>query len=204
MFLAPILTLCLQLGAAPNAFQQAVVVSPFQAHETHKFESAALTTLSQNASPTLEQNAGPSSTSSPVASPASPSTQTGSQPSQTEKTATPSSAHKKKKRRKPTSNPGKVVVRNGSTPEPSVQFSTTATPEQETHERQSTAGLLATTQANLQKLSGRQLSSSQQDTLTEIRGYMKQAKAAEDAGDLQSAQNLALKAQLLSSELVRK
>ncbi len=202
MFLAPILTVCLQLGAAPNALQQATLVSLTKRDEV---ESGTLITLSQNAPPTSEQNAGPSSASSPAASPASPATaQTGSQPSQTEKTATPSSAHKKKKPRKPTSKPQKVVVRNGSTTDPSVQFSTTASPEQATHERQSTAGLLATTEANLQKLSGRQLSSSQLDTLTEIRGYMKQAKAAEDAGDLQSAQNLALKAQLLSSELVRK
>ncbi len=187
MFLAPILTVCLQLGAASNAMQQAVIFALPQ---------------------TLEQNAGPSKTPSPAASSASPApAQAGPPPpppAQNKKTATPSSVHKKRNHKKTTSKPEKVVVRNGSTTDPSVQFSTTASPEQATHERQSTAGLLATTQANLQKLSGRQLSSSQQDTLTEIRGYMKQAKAAEDAGDLQSAQNLALKAQLLSSELVRK
>jgi hypothetical protein len=95
-------------------------------------------------------------------------------------------------------------VRNGSTSDPSVEFSTTASPEQATHERQNTAGLLAATEANLQKVSGHPLNSTQQDMVKQIRGYMQQAKSAGDAGDLQSAQNLALKAQLLSSELVRK
>jgi hypothetical protein len=96
------------------------------------------------------------------------------------------------------------VVRNGGTTDPSVQFSTTTSPEQAAHERQSTTRLLAATDANLQKLSGHRLDANQEDTLAQIRSYMQQAKSAEDAGDLQSARNLAQKAQLLSTQLVRK
>ncbi|MGH9528409.1 MAG: hypothetical protein ACRD2S_00650 [Terriglobales bacterium] len=196
----------MQLTTLSSALQQAANL-PRSRYEVQNHYSDTLVTLSQSASPTLEQNASPARTSAPVASPASAS-QPGSQqptpPSATKKRAPASSAHKKRTPRKPHPKPQKVVIRNGSTTDPSEQFSTTASPEQATHERQNTASLLATTQANLQKLSGRQLSSSQQDTLTEIRGYMQQAKAAEDSGDLQSAQNLALKAQLLSSELIRK
>jgi len=96
------------------------------------------------------------------------------------------------------------VVRNGGTTDPSVQFSTTASPEQAAHERQSILTLLATANSNLQKLSGHQLDASQEDMLDQIHAYMQQAKSAEDAGDLQSARNLALKAQLLSTQLIRK
>jgi hypothetical protein len=111
--------------------------------------------------------------------------------------------HKKKRSRKPKSKPSKVVVRNGSTADPSTQFSTGMSPEQAMHERQITAGLLAATNSNLQKVSGRQLNPTQQDMLTQVRSYMEQAKSADEAGDLQSAHNLALKAQLLSTELIR-
>jgi hypothetical protein len=39
--------------------------------------------------------------------------------------------------------------------------------------------------------------------VTQIRNYVQQAKAAENAGDLQRARNLAFKAQLLSDDVLR-
>jgi hypothetical protein len=63
--------------------------------------------------------------------------------------------------------------------------------------------LLATTDANLKKISARQLGSTQQDSVSQIRKYMEQAKAAEEAGDVQRAHNLASKALLLSDDLVK-
>jgi hypothetical protein len=97
-----------------------------------------------------------------------------------------------------------VVVKNGSTSDPSTQFSTPISPEQASREKQDTASLLAKADANLQGLSGHQLNASQQDTSAQVRSYMQQAKTAEDSGDLQGAHNLALKAVLLSNELARK
>ena len=49
----------------------------------------------------------------------------------------------------------------------------------------------------------RQLNPSQQDSVSQIRKYMEQANAAEKAGDVQRAHNLASKALLLSDDLVK-
>jgi hypothetical protein len=99
--------------------------------------------------------------------------------------------------------PRKKIVRNGSTADPVVQLAPSVTDQQASQQRQSTAQLLAATDANLTKISARQLSSSQQDMVTQIHNYMQQAKAAETAGDLQRARNLAFKAQLLSDVVLR-
>ena len=99
--------------------------------------------------------------------------------------------------------PRKTVVRNGSTADPVVQLAPSVTDKQASQQRQSTAQLLAATDANLNKISARQLTSSQQDMVNQIRNYMQQAKTAETAGDLQRARNLAFKAQLLSDEVLR-
>ena len=99
--------------------------------------------------------------------------------------------------------PRKKVVRNGSTADPVVQLAPSVTDQQASQQRQSTAQLLAATEANLGKISARQLNSSQQDMVNQIRNYVQQAKAAEAAGDLQRARNLAFKAQLLSDEVLR-
>ena len=61
--------------------------------------------------------------------------------------------------------------------------------------------MLATSETNLKKLDGRQLSANQQDTVNQIKSYMEQAKTAANSGDAQRAYNLAVKANLLSAEL---
>jgi hypothetical protein len=110
---------------------------------------------------------------------------------------------KRKTAAQPATGPRKTVVRNGSTADPVVQLAPSVTEQQASQQRQSTAQLLAATDANLNKISARQLTSSQQDMVNQIRNYMQQAKAAENAGDLQRARNLAFKAQLLSDEVLR-
>jgi hypothetical protein len=97
---------------------------------------------------------------------------------------------------------GKVVVHNGGTAEPRVQLSPRVSDDQTSHERANTEGLLATTDSNLKQVAGRQLNPSQQETLTQIRSYMQQAKKASAAGDMGRAHNLAFKARLLSDDLV--
>ena len=159
-------------------------------------------TPNSSTEPSATQNSvppGAGSQESGVSTPAKePVKKSSSSPAATHRVA----AHKKKRHKRNPS--GKVVVKNGSTPDPAVQFSTTASPAQASHERQTTAGLMTSTGANLQKLSEHPLTNAQKDMMTQIRTYMQQAKNAEDAGDLQSAYNLALKANLLSNELVRK
>ena len=122
--------------------------------------------------------------------------------------STSASKKKKHRKRKPTAtkqgpDPGKRVVRNGSTEEPVIQLSPGLSDNEASSERQNTIQLLTTADTNLQKMSGRQLNTSQQDVVSQIRKYIEQAKEAETAGDLQRARNLALKARLLSDDLVR-
>jgi hypothetical protein len=99
---------------------------------------------------------------------------------------------------------GKVVVRNGGVKDDSTQLAPGMSKEQEFHQRETTSQLLATTDANLKKIAGRQLAPAQQDVVDQIHSYMRQAKTASDSGDLARAHTLAFKAHLLSAELSRK
>jgi hypothetical protein len=103
----------------------------------------------------------------------------------------------------PANPPRKIVIRQGSTPEPSAQLAPGMTQEQASHQRQNTEQLLATTETNLRQLAGRSLNSSQQETVGQIRNYMTGASSALKDGDTQRAHTLASKAQLLSDDLVK-
>jgi len=99
--------------------------------------------------------------------------------------------------------PPKVIVRHGGTSEPSVQLAGGAAGNQASHQRDTANQMLESTEANLKKIAGRQLSSNQQDMVNQIRQFMGQSKAAVDAGDLDRARTLAWKAQLLSEDLLK-
>jgi len=62
--------------------------------------------------------------------------------------------------------------------------------------------LLGATNQNLKKTAGWQLNSSQQDTITQTRQFVKQSEAAMAEGDLERARTLAWKAELLSEDLI--
>jgi hypothetical protein len=98
--------------------------------------------------------------------------------------------------------PPKKVVRNGGSNEPKVQL-TGGTTAQRASDKSSTEQLKAATEENLKKAAGLQLSPSQQEMVSQIKEFMEQSKAAAAAGDLESGHNLALKARLLSDELVK-
>lgn len=68
--------------------------------------------------------------------------------------------------------------------------------------REAITQLLGTTDQNLKKASERQLTSMQQDTVTQTRQFMEQSKQAMADGDLERARTLAWKAQVLSEDLV--
>jgi hypothetical protein len=99
--------------------------------------------------------------------------------------------------------PHKVVVHKGSIGEPKAQLAPGMTEEQANHNRQNAKQLLASTENNLQTLSGRTLNASQQDTVGQIRNYMGLARTALGKNDPQRARNLAFKAHLLSDDLVK-
>jgi len=72
---------------------------------------------------------------------------------------------------------------------------------QASKQTEATKQLLTSTKANLKKISSRQLTASEQETVKQIQTYMDQAKKAADEEDSQRAYNLAVKANLLSAEL---
>ena len=98
--------------------------------------------------------------------------------------------------------PSKVIVQQGGTSDSSIQLAGgaggTKSPQRDTANQ-----MLAATEANLKKISAKQLNANQQDMVTQIRQFMQQSKAAVADGDLERARTLAWKAQLLSDELVK-
>ena len=115
-----------------------------------------------------------------------------------------------RKKRKPAgktqsgSESGKVVIRNGGAKEDSAQISPGMSDAQAQHQREITNQLLANTDANLKRASGKPLTPAQQSMLDQINTYVRQSKAASDSGDVSRAHTLAFKAHLLSAEIARK
>ncbi|MGA8620272.1 MAG: hypothetical protein WB660_17335 [Candidatus Sulfotelmatobacter sp.] len=99
--------------------------------------------------------------------------------------------------------PPKKVVRNGGSDEPAVKLTPGATAAQASYERFTAEQLREATEENLKKIDGRQLNPSQQEMVSQIKQFMEQSKKAVAAGDVDRAHNLALKARLLSDELLK-
>lgn len=120
--------------------------------------------------------------------------------------AKPVKKHKKTKKKaaQPTDGPRKIVVRNGSTADPELEFSPGLSRGEASYQRQTTTQLLAGTEVKLKALSGQKLNANDQALVDQIRNFMDQAKAAVNAGDLQRGHTLAYKAHLLSNELMRR
>lgn len=99
--------------------------------------------------------------------------------------------------------PKKTIVRHGGTSEPSIQLAGGPTDSQAAHQRDVVNQLLGVTENNLKKAGGKQLSSNQQDTLSQARVFVKQSKDAIASGDLDRARTLAWKAETLSEDLIK-
>jgi outer membrane biosynthesis protein TonB len=69
-------------------------------------------------------------------------------------------------------------------------------------QKRATEQMLQNAETNLRKLN-RQLSDGEQNMARQVRNYITQSRLATQDGDLERAHNLAVKAQLLSSELVK-
>jgi len=96
----------------------------------------------------------------------------------------------------------KKVVRNGGSGEPAIQLAGSSTAEQAAQQR-SIDQLTAKTEANLKKTEGRNLNSSQQEMVNQIKQFLEQSKVAAASGNFELADHLAQKAELLSEELVK-
>jgi hypothetical protein len=214
MPLAAILGVCLLLP-----WPQANLVAPATAvwqsapvKENQPSNSPAQSSAAQQAT---EQQKGPDQSTTPSQPPAAaPSCPENSQPGSTAKPDCKLKQSTKTKKHHEThkavapaapapagTTPEKKVVKDGGTDEPTVDLSSGVNQKQASEQAKRAEELLASSDANLKKISGRQLSASQQDTVKQIKSYMEQATAAKNNGDMQRAYNLSVKANLLSAEL---
>ncbi|HVP41951.1 MAG TPA: hypothetical protein VMS96_00885 [Terriglobales bacterium] len=99
--------------------------------------------------------------------------------------------------------PPRIVISEGSSRDSAGQISTPIAHDDATHQRLTTAQLLESTEANLRDLR-RTLTADEQAMVAQIKDYMEQSRNATSQQDLVRARNLALKAHLLSDELVKK
>jgi hypothetical protein len=92
------------------------------------------------------------------------------------------------------------VVKDGGSNETAVQLKGTSNEQQE---RSTTEQITAATEDNLKKVAGRTLDTSQEQTLSQVKEFLEQSKTAIAEGDLERGHDLAMKARLLSDELVK-
>jgi hypothetical protein len=94
------------------------------------------------------------------------------------------------------------VVRQGGISEQSIQLAGSSPSDDPSQKRDAANRMLASTEDNLKKISGTQLTTAQQNSASQIRQFVKQSRSYLAAGDLERAQTLAWKAKLLSDDLV--
>ena len=97
--------------------------------------------------------------------------------------------------------PEKTIVRKGGITEQSIQLAGGSTGDQ-AQKRDAANQMIAATEQNLYKLTGRQLSNAERDSVLQIRQFVDQSRTALTAGNLERAQTLAWKAKLLSEDLI--
>jgi hypothetical protein len=214
MSLAAILGMCLLLPR-PQASIVLVATAAWQSAPSKENQPSNSPAQGSPAQQATEQQTGSDQSTAPSQPPAaSPGCQANSQPGssatpdckpkQPAKTKKHHETHKAVAPAPPAPagiTPEKKVVKNGSTDEPTVDLSSGVNQQQASQQAKRADDLLASSDANLKKISGRQLSASQQDTVKQIQSYMDQAETAKKNGDMQRAYNLAVKANLLSAEL---
>jgi hypothetical protein len=221
MLLAAILGICLLSPATSPAAGTALVSEPAQsAPSGTPADSPPQSQDSSTAPQKAEKSSAPSSQPAPAStpaqsSPAPPTTHKGRW-RRKKRAATTDCTNSTGARKGPESagatdspkasggsSTAKTVVRDGGTSEPTVQLKGDGSSGRGSHQGDTAEQLLASTEDKLKKTEGQQLSSNQQEMVTQIRQFMDQSKAAAAAGDLNRARNLALKANLLSDELAK-
>ena len=215
MPLAAILGVCLLL-LWPQASIALAATADWQSDQSEEKQPSNSAAQSSSEQHTIERQKGPDQSTQPsqpqAAAPGCQAdSQSGSNANSDCKTATPPKTKTKKHpathkcqapASKPTgTTPATTVIKNGGTDEPIVDLSPEVNQKQASEQTVRTNQLLASSDANLKKISGRQLSASQGDTVKQIQSYIDQAKKAASDGDVQRAYNLAVKANLLSAEL---
>lgn len=97
--------------------------------------------------------------------------------------------------------PEKTIVRQGGIAEQSIQLAGGSAGDQ-AQKKDAASRMIAATEQNLNRLTGRQLSNAERDSVIQIRQFVEQSRTALTAGNLERAQTLAWKAKLLSEDLI--
>jgi len=124
-------------------------------------------------------------------------------PSNQPATAVPKRRARRKKSLTPEGEPRKIVIHQGGANEPVSQIVPGITQEEANHQRESAEHLLAASESSLEKLAAGSLKPKRQLIVVQIRQYMDGARSALNESDTQRAHTLALKAYLLSDDLVK-
>ncbi len=97
----------------------------------------------------------------------------------------------------------KTVVPEGGAKEPPEQIAPGLSPEEREHERREAEQWLSATDNDLRILADRHLSPPRQDSVKQVRFYLADARSALKEGDFKRAHTLALKAHLLTDDMVK-
>ncbi len=98
--------------------------------------------------------------------------------------------------------PTKIIVHQGGITEQSIQLAGGSSGGEATGKRASTNQMLTVTEENLKKAAAIQLSTAQQNSVSQIRQFVDESKKALKAADFERAQTLAWKAKVLSDDLL--
>src|SRR5579864_4079126 len=168
----------------PSAQTPANSTTPTTAKRKHHKKKAKLSNCGVRPTPPVETGANPQG-----ATPGDPAagTASGRAPGQNSTAPDPKDCP-----------PPKRIVRHGGTSEPSIQLAGAPTDNQASRQVDVVNQLLGVTENNLKKVAGKQLNSTQQDTLSQARTFLQQSRSAIADGDLDRARTLAWKAETLS------
>lgn len=100
-------------------------------------------------------------------------------------------------------NQNKTVVPEGGAKEPPEQIAPGLAPEERERERRDAVQALGEADSDLKILANRHLSPQRQDSVKQIRYYLADARLALKEGDFRRADTLALKARLLTDDMVK-
>jgi hypothetical protein len=173
----------------PPTVQAPTISAPVSTAPVEEKTLPAATTPAKPAPPEVAK-AKPKPKPKPAKKPAAP------KPTETEKT-TPDTTTVAK------ATPPRIVVQPGpATPTSDGAVVPDMSHTEEAHHRQTTEQLMLSTEANLKSLK-RVLNPDERSLLQQVQLFMAQSREASESQDLVRAHNLAMKAHLLSDELVR-
>jgi outer membrane biosynthesis protein TonB len=162
----------------------------------------------QTQAPTITQpEPQPQPSVQPQPQPEPPATTTTAPPAEQKPspaTVTKPKPHKPHVAKKPAPTPEKnKTVKEGGETAPTGQLSAGIPPNEANRQRQTAAQLRQNSENSLRSIT-RALSSDEQAMVQQIRAYIAQSRSADNDGDTERAYNLAVKANLLTGELMKR